>query len=134
MRVRSPAFGGSWVPVFDAATQLSASQSCWPVGLDQQSLYCVIGPAAQPWPQVCVLSQTTVLRFCMLQLKVTFSEHCAVALQVKPRPVLSVVDLQVPVLGGESDFGRLEAQLLCMQTHLAHLRDLEVSLCLFCVS
>ena len=44
--------------------------------------------------------------------------------------MLSVVDLQVPVLGGESDFGRLEAQLLCMQTHLAHLRDVEVRLCL----
>ena len=44
--------------------------------------------------------------------------------------MLSVVDLQVPVLGAESDFGRLEAQLLCMQTHLAHLRDQEVRLCL----
>ena len=61
MRVRSPAFGGSWVPVFDAATQLSASQSCWPVGLDQQNLYCVIGTAAQPWPQVHVHSQKSRL-------------------------------------------------------------------------
>ena len=61
MRVRSPAFGGSWVPVFDAATQLSTSQSCWPVGLDQQSLYCVIGPAAQPWPQVHALPQRNSL-------------------------------------------------------------------------
>ena len=61
MRVRSPAFGGSWVPVFDAATQLSASQSCWPVGLDQHSLYCVIGTAAQPWPQVHAHSQESRL-------------------------------------------------------------------------
>ena len=53
MRVCSPAFGGTWVPVFDAQAQCSASQSCWPVGLDQQSLYCIIGPAAQPAPQVC---------------------------------------------------------------------------------
>ncbi len=53
MRVCSPAFGGTWVPVFDAQAQCSANQSCWPVGLDQQSLYCIIGPAAQPAPQVC---------------------------------------------------------------------------------
>ena len=53
MCVRSPSFGGSWVPVFNAGVQCSASQSCWPVGLDQQSLYCIIGTAAQPSPQVC---------------------------------------------------------------------------------
>ncbi len=55
VRVHSPAFGGSWVPVFDAQAQCSASVSCWPVGLDQQSLYCIIGPAAQSAPPVCPL-------------------------------------------------------------------------------
>ena len=48
------------------------------------------------------------------------------ALQVQPRPVLSVMDLQATVIGGENEFGRLESQLLCLQTHLAHLKETEV--------
>lgn len=47
-------------------------------------------------------------------------------MQVHPRPVLSVLDLQAAVIGGESEFGRLESQLLCLQTHLAHLKETEV--------
>ncbi len=37
-----------------------------------------------------------------------------------------MLDLQAAVIGGESEFGRLESQLLCLQTHIAHLKDTEV--------
>ena len=37
-----------------------------------------------------------------------------------------MLDLQAAVIGGESEFGRLESQLLCLQTHLAHVKETEV--------
>ena len=55
------------MPVFDAQSQCSASQSCWPVGLSQQSLYCIIGPAAQPAPQVCPDVPTLTSFHCCMQ-------------------------------------------------------------------
>lgn len=115
------------MPVFDAQSQCSASQSCWPVGLDQHSLYCVIGPAAQPAPQVssdCI--RTTQYSIASLAYSRRAAASQKLVLQVHPRPVLSVLDLQATVIGAENEFGRLESQLLCLQTHLAHLKETEV--------
>ena len=52
MRLRSPLYGGSWVPVFEASKGCSESQTCWPVGVSASEIYCIISPASTSGPQV----------------------------------------------------------------------------------
>lgn len=52
MRLRTPAYGGSWVPVFEASKDCSESQTCWPIGISALEIYCIITPANSNGPQV----------------------------------------------------------------------------------
>ena len=46
--------------------------------------------------------------------------------QVVPRPVLSVLPLQVPVVNVDSSAAQHESDVLLQHIHLNHLRELEV--------
>lgn len=52
MRVRSPAFGGAWVPVFASEAARRAAETHWPVGLNARELRCIVCNPSQPTPQV----------------------------------------------------------------------------------
>jgi hypothetical protein len=56
MRVRTPDWGGSWVPVLDAASakESCGSDSLWPVCLDSSSLTAVVTTKQAPYPQVSI--------------------------------------------------------------------------------
>lgn len=52
MRVRSPSYGGCWVPVFDTATVRKSDETYWPVGLTAHDLRCIVCNPTNPVPQV----------------------------------------------------------------------------------
>lgn len=54
MRVRTSDWGGSWVPVLDAASakESCGSDSLWPVCLNSSSLTAVVTTKQAPCPQV----------------------------------------------------------------------------------
>lgn len=81
LRLRSPQFGGAWVPVFDADGARKGSESFWVAWLGREALSCVVCPAGgQP--------------------------------QVHPRPVVTQLPLQVPVLDGGVQDVELESDLV----------------------
>ncbi|KAK9809234.1 hypothetical protein WJX72_011841 [[Myrmecia] bisecta] len=95
MRLRSPDFGGSWVPVFSSAAARKGSEVYWPVALTEHDMHCIVCSSSSPQPQVIP----------------------------GRRPVLSLVPLAVAVLHGEGPSGPLEADFLRSSLHLAHLRE-----------
>jgi hypothetical protein len=57
LRVRSPEWGGSWVPLLDAAAARAATGSdapLWPAWLEGGSLMAVVNSSKTPHPQVMV--------------------------------------------------------------------------------
>ncbi len=84
LRVLSPQFGGSWVPVFDAQQARKGSEVFWVVGVGRGELSCVVCPAGgqpqvQPRPVVTRLPlhvpvldggvqdvelESTLIRYC----------------------------------------------------------------------
>jgi hypothetical protein len=55
LRVRSPEWGGSWVPLLDAAAAKAATGSdapLWPAWLEGGSLMAVVNSSKAPHPQV----------------------------------------------------------------------------------
>ena len=53
MRLRSPEFGGTWMPVFDSAAEQKNKETFWPVAITRQALLCVICREHTPCPAVC---------------------------------------------------------------------------------
>ncbi len=47
--------------------------------------------------------------------------------QVVPRPVLSVLPMQIPVVAVDAATSSLEADALRLNLHVAHMREFEVS-------
>jgi hypothetical protein len=68
MRMRTPDWGGSWVPVLDAASakESCGSDSLWPVCLDSCSLTAVVTTKQAPYPQVRVAQLRVRLRVLVL--------------------------------------------------------------------
>ena len=52
MRLRSPEFGGSWMPVFDTSSEQKNKETFWPVAITRQALLCVICRENTPFPAV----------------------------------------------------------------------------------
>lgn len=54
LRLRSHSWGGSWVPVLDAATvkALAGADMYWPAWLDTNNLMAVVTNSKAPYPQV----------------------------------------------------------------------------------
>ncbi len=52
LRLRSPDFGGTWMPVFDTATEQKNNETFWPVAVTRQALSCVICREHTPFPTV----------------------------------------------------------------------------------
>lgn len=60
LRLRSPQFGGVWVPIFDATLARKGSEAFWVAWLGRDTLSCVVCPAGgqpqvQPRPVVTQL-------------------------------------------------------------------------------
>lgn len=51
LRLRSPQFGGAWVPIFDATRARKGSEAFWVVWITRDALSCVVCPAGGQ-PQV----------------------------------------------------------------------------------
>ncbi|KAL3149950.1 hypothetical protein ABBQ38_013311 [Trebouxia sp. C0009 RCD-2024] len=92
LRLRSREYGGCWVPAFVSSQQRKNSEVYWPVSLTLTQLTCIVCTATQPIPQV------------------------------SPRPVLTNVALQVPVLAADASSAQLEADLLKGNLQLTHTR------------
>ncbi|KAG2451888.1 hypothetical protein HYH02_003663 [Chlamydomonas schloesseri] len=93
--VRTPDFGGRWVPVFEPPAARRASEVLWPVGLSSEQLYAIVCKPAEPRPQV------------------------------SPRPFYTPMDLCPPVLaldGGAGAAAEWEAKALLEAVKLSVLR------------
>ncbi|KAK9868467.1 hypothetical protein WJX84_006627 [Apatococcus fuscideae] len=93
LRLRTPDFGGGWMPAFDSAAEQKNKETFWPVAVTQQALSCVICREHTPVPTVT------------------------------PRPTMSRIALHVPVLGAAEATGPVEDQQLLLSATLSHVRE-----------
>lgn len=82
LRVRSPQYGGAWVPVLDTEAAARASEAWWPVGLSGDALTCIVCPRSHPHPVL------------------------------HPRPIFTRTPLRLPLLAVEGGRPELESDLL----------------------
>ena len=95
LRVRSPQYGGTWVPVFSAQEAQKGSEVFWPVAVGERELTCVVCTPQRPFPAV------------------------------QPPPVLSTLPLAVPVVpvaGPPGAGGEAEGDLVLLGVILAQLQ------------
>lgn len=104
MRLRTPDFGGAWVPVFDTASartdREATSETYWPVGMSEGEITVIVCGEQRPHPSVV------------------------------PAPVLSTLPLRVPAvpsgISREAGGGSDEAELLRAGVQLSCVRGKQV--------
>ncbi|GAB4823682.1 hypothetical protein N2152v2_010728 [Parachlorella kessleri] len=93
LRMRSPDFGGAWVPLFSSAAERKGSERFWVFGVSAQQLQCIVvsggeEPAVPPPPQ---------------------------------RPLVSSVPLRAAVVGQDAVLAPLEAEIIRQGVLVSHM-------------
>jgi chromosome transmission fidelity protein 4 len=115
LRVFTSQYGGSWIPVFSTSKEKKQEENYWVVGLNTSSLYCIACKYAEMFPQVYIIT---------LDIKVfTYLENIGSPLfflpfQVTPKPILTILDLSLPLASSDLGAASLENELILKQLRL----------------
>ncbi|KAL1213187.1 Protein ENHANCER OF LHP1 1 [Cardamine amara subsp. amara] len=88
LRVFTSQYGGSWIPVFSTSKEKKQEENYWVVGLNTTSLYCI----------AC--------------------KHPEIFPQVTPKPILTILDLALPLASSDLGAASLENELMLKQLRL----------------
>ena len=96
MRLQSPAYGGSWLPVFSAADVkgLTGQKVYWPIGLNTENFFFFVCSIEDPYPKAspsagtpCI---TSCISSCFTSLFVTATHISAAVTDALLSPALSL--------------------------------------------
>ncbi|CAL9247968.1 unnamed protein product [Arabidopsis halleri] len=85
LRVFTSQYGGSWIPVFSTSKEKKQEENYWVVGLNTTSLYCIACKYPEIFPQVT------------------------------PKPILTILDLSLPLASSDLGAASLENELMLKQ-------------------
>ncbi|CAG7870182.1 unnamed protein product [Brassica rapa] len=88
LRVFTSQYGGSWIPVFSTTKVKKQEENYWVVGLNTTSLYCIACKHPERFPQVT------------------------------PKPILSILDLSLPLASSDLGAESLENEFILKQLRL----------------
>ncbi|CAN8268394.1 unnamed protein product [Cochlearia groenlandica] len=88
LRVFTSQYGGSWIPIFSTSKEKKQEENYWVVGLNRTSLYCVACKRPELYPQVT------------------------------PKPILTILDLALPLASSDLGAASLENELMLKQLRL----------------
>ncbi|RID58723.1 hypothetical protein BRARA_F02000 [Brassica rapa] len=88
LRVFTSQYGGSWIPVFSTTKVKKQEENYWVVGLNTTSLYCIACKHPERFPQVT------------------------------PKPILSILDLSLPLASSDLGAASLENEFILKQLRL----------------
>ncbi|XP_010495876.1 PREDICTED: WD repeat and HMG-box DNA-binding protein 1-like [Camelina sativa] len=88
LRVFTGQYGGSWIPVFSTSKEKKQEENYWVVGLNTTSVYCI----------AC--------------------KHPEIFPQVTPKPILTILDLSLPLASSDLGAASLENELILKQLRL----------------
>ncbi|KAM6569409.1 hypothetical protein CsatB_017394 [Cannabis sativa] len=88
LRVFSSQFGGSWLPLFSASKEKKSDENYWVVGLNASKLFCIASKSPELFPQVM------------------------------PKPVLTLLNLSLPLASSDLGAEALENEFILNSMHL----------------
>ncbi|KAL4584152.1 hypothetical protein LXL04_008743 [Taraxacum kok-saghyz] len=92
LRVFTNQYGGSWVPLFSAGKLKKKDESYWVVGLNKTNLFCVVCKSPDKFPQAV------------------------------PKPVLTLLDLCIPLASSDLGAEALENEFILSNMHLSEIQ------------
>ncbi|XP_023762447.1 protein ENHANCER OF LHP1 1 [Lactuca sativa] len=92
LRVFSNQYGGSWFPLFSASKLKKKDESYWVVGLNKTNLFCILCKSPDKFPQVV------------------------------PKPVLTLLDLSIPLASSDLGAEALENEFIISNMHLSQIQ------------
>ncbi|KFK33844.1 hypothetical protein AALP_AA5G067300 [Arabis alpina] len=88
LRVFTSQYGGSWIPVFSTSREKKQEENYWVVGLNATSVYCIACKHPELYPKVT------------------------------PKPILTILDLSLPLASSDLGATSLENELILNQLRL----------------
>lgn len=104
-----------FIVIFSTSKEKKQEENYWVVGLNTSSLYCIACKYAEMFPQVYIIT---------LDIKVfTYLENIGSPLfflpfQVTPKPILTILDLSLPLASSDLGAASLENELILKQLRL----------------
>lgn len=92
LRVFNNQYGGSWFPLFSASKLKKKDESYWVVGLNKSNLFCVLCKSPDKFPQAI------------------------------PKPVLTLLDLSIPLASSDLGSEALENEFIISNMHLSQIQ------------
>ncbi|KAK1422282.1 hypothetical protein QVD17_25282 [Tagetes erecta] len=92
LRVFTNQYGGRWVPLFSASNLKKKDENYWMVGLNSSKLFCILCKSPDKFPQVV------------------------------PKPVLTLLDLSIPLASSDLGAENLENEFILSNMHLSQIQ------------
>ncbi|PON84352.1 Guanine nucleotide-binding protein, beta subunit [Trema orientale] len=92
LRVFTSQFGGSWLPLFSASKEKKSDENYWVVGLNASKLFCILCKNPELFPQVM------------------------------PKPVLTLLNLSLPLASSDLGADALENEFILNGMHLSQIQ------------
>ncbi|KAI3761259.1 hypothetical protein L1987_51671 [Smallanthus sonchifolius] len=92
LRVFTNQYGGRWVPLFSASKLKKKDENYWMVGLNSNKLFCILCKSHDKFPQAV------------------------------PKPVLTLLDLSIPLASSDLGAENLESEFILSNMHLSQIQ------------
>ncbi|KAI3777496.1 hypothetical protein L1987_47296 [Smallanthus sonchifolius] len=92
LRVFTNQYGGRWVPLFSASKLKKKDENYWMVGLNSSKLFCILCKSPDKFPQAA------------------------------PKPVLTLLDLSIPLASSDLGAENLESEFILSNMHLSQIQ------------
>ncbi|KAL9998133.1 putative transcription factor WD40-like family [Helianthus debilis subsp. tardiflorus] len=94
LRVFTNQYGGRWIPLFSASKLKKKDENYWMVGLNSSKLFCILCKSPDKFPQAV------------------------------PKPVLTLLDLSIPLASSDLGAENLENEFILSNMHLSQIQRL----------